>query len=149
MHMSRLLGAKSYRHTCTVGYNTSSMNPKDQPHFTAAGNGSENCPLLHFAMTRNSVMTVANNNQTCWPILTAFLVKDVDIIINECRKEDKPWVINILEQLSDGWEGAEEDEGQAKNDDGVIRFQPQETLRNQKKQVQRKDRVTYLQVERV
>lgn len=77
-------------------------------------------------------MTVANNNQTCWPILTAFLVKDVDIIINECRKEDKPWVINILEQLSDGWEGAEEDEGQAKNDDGVIRFQPQETLRNQK-----------------
>ena len=59
--------------TRKIGYRISKAAPIIQLHLTPSGRGFRYCPFPHFVIARSSVMIVASNNQTCWPILTARL----------------------------------------------------------------------------
>lgn len=96
---------KSHKLTAFAGYNIRTSTPANQPHWTCAGRGSENIPLLHFVITRISVIIVASNSQQCWPILTARLKLRIKYSerINLKIYRNIPWIIDILIKFSHGW----------------------------------------------
>ena len=113
------------------------MSPSAHPALTIGGNGAGNWPLLHFVITRSSVTIVARRSHTCWPILTARLETTIEGDgegADSARQPkvassvDLPRIVNVLIQFAHGGQGAQEDEGEAQDDDGVFRLHPEEAL---------------------